>query len=129
MTKAHAPMRDLDTLLNARNSEINHELISLLIQYHLNELPESASVRIGNIISTCKECQNLYEEISEFFNMNDIFMYQFFNEERINDAKQKVMGLYEEELSNELNEEKNCKYERDFDLQSLIDGNICFCCD
>lgn len=78
-------------------SSQNHvEIVSLIIQYMNNELPESCAKKVENLIHGCKECQSLYNEVKSFFNPDDKFIFELFNEEKIENARRELHAFSEQ---------------------------------
>lgn len=77
-------------------SQENTELVSLLIQFHKGELNSLCSNEIENMISSCEECKNLYNEISEFYNYSDVLLFEIQNESKLDNARNLLRNLNED---------------------------------
>ena len=101
------------------------ELTSLLIQYHLNELPESCMQIIEHKIETCEECKVLYNEISLIHDNSGALLFEIENPD--------VMNHHEEQLKNLLNTfpaeiDLNEKDKSDVTFYSKSIMDDCDCC-
>jgi len=90
--------------LKSKSSKNHLEIVSLMIQYMNNELPENCAKEVENLINGCKECESLYREVKSFFNPDDKFIFELFNEEKIENARKKLHIVSEELTKDEVNE-------------------------
>jgi len=83
----------LPTNLNLQSLQDNEEVISLMIQFLKNELSPTCSEKIKNLIATCKECRELFEEVKFFFDEEDTLVFELLNKENIEESRQKFQSI------------------------------------
>jgi len=103
----------------------NTELISLLIQYHLEELPQNCMIEIKSKIENCKECKDLYNEIKILHDGSGSLLFEIENPD--------VMQKHYNQLDNLLitfpaNIDLNEEDESDITFYSNHIENNCGCC-
>lgn len=83
----------LPTNLNLQSLQDNEEIISLMIQFLKNELSSACSEKMENLISTCKECRELFDEVKFFFDEEDTLVFELLNKENIEESRQKFQSI------------------------------------
>lgn len=69
------------------------ELYSLFIQFHNNELPLSTSKKIKKIIHECEECQQIYDDIVDFFDEGEAIIYELKNPLKVESLRKKARKI------------------------------------
>ena len=89
---------------DTKSVQNEYETISLFIQYLNNELPAETSKAIEEKIEECENCRRVYEEVKSFFSAEDIFMFEFLNEEKIEKTRRKIRRIATKYTDTELEE-------------------------
>lgn len=108
---------------DAKPVQNDYETISLIIQYLNNELPKETSEAIKEQIEKCEKCRKIYEEVKSFFSTEDIFMFEFMNEKKIEKTRRKIRRIATEYTNIELNENLDIYDYDDWDERCLSCGS------
>lgn len=99
-----------------RQNPNKEELYSLFIQYHNNELPLSANNKIAKTIQECKECQEIYNDIVDFFDEGEAFIFELKQPSKVESIKRTARKIA---IQGSISKKTTILDKSKFDLSSL----------
>lgn len=68
---------------NVPTSQDSYEVITLMVMYLKGELSRQHAQKVENLIKNCEACQDLFEEVSFFFDDDATFLFEVTHQEEI----------------------------------------------